>query len=399
VKVFISHSSRDKELVAALTDLLTESGLLSNSDLFVSSIDGFDVDDGVDFLDDIRTNLSEATLAITLLTPAYLDSEFCTWELGAIWAMGIAWVPVRVGLKPDGLPLLIRTRQARELGKAALGSIRSEIQKQKDSNVSDERWEAKRDALLALMPQIESALRSEWDSTGPAIARVEARVGRASDKLLEAMERIREAGWIALTLALGREEPSRVFKGALRAVARAIRDLLQETTGCPIRVAIKQLVSTDDDTQGGDQNDIRLMVQDLARDRDTSVRRTLDPVDGNTDFREIVIGNAEYFVSNRLSQLEGYENSHFPDGPPTYEATIVWPVRKIYEDDDDLAGLRLNGTSDFFGFLCVDSTKPDAFSKYDELLVGALAAALYLPLRLWNFEELLSDSEEDDESE
>jgi hypothetical protein len=355
----------------------------------VSSIDGFDVKDGDDFLDDIRHKLREATLAIPVLTPAYLDSEFCTWELGAIWAMGIDWVPVRVGVKPDMLPLLIKTRQAKELSKPSLGRIRSIIQKHKDMLSSDEAWEAKRDALLGNLATIEVALQPGWDSTASAIERVEARVGRASGRLLEATVRIREAGWIALTL--GGDEPSRVFTNALREVSRTIRDLLQDTTGCPIRVAIKQLVTVEDDTDSGEHHGIRLGIQDLARDNPKHVRWTIDPVDGNTDFREIVIGNSEYFVSNRLSQLEGYENSHFPDRSPSYESTVVWPIRKIYEDEDDIIVGNARGTSDFLGFLCVDSVNPDAFSKYDECLVGVLAASLYLPLRLWSFEELLAE--------
>jgi hypothetical protein len=120
----------------------------------------------------------------------------------------------------------------------------------------------------------------------------------------------------------------------------------------------------------------------------------VDAVEDNTDFREIIFGDAEYFVSNRLSELEGYENSHYPNSTPPYESTIVWPIRKIYEDEDDFIGVEVTGRGDFLGFLCLDSKTPDAFSVYDEQLVGVLAEALYIPFRLWNFDEYVARIEE-----
>jgi hypothetical protein len=164
-----------------------------------------------------------------------------------------------------------------------------------------------------------------------------------------------------------------------------------ETTGCPIRVSIKQLISVEDDGRG---DEVRLAVEDLVRDKPGDLKWTVDPVEANTDFREIVFGDAEYFVSNRLSELESYENSHYRDSAPAYESTVVWPIRKIYEDEDDFIGLEVTDDGDFLGFLCLDSTSPDAFSVHDEQLVGVLAEALYIPFRLWNFDEYAARNED-----
>jgi len=283
VLVFVSHSSRDKELVVAFTTLLTECGLVSAGELFVSSIDGYDVKDGDDFLEDI--------------------------------------------------------------------------------------------------------LQAGWDSTPQASTRVEARVGQAVFKLLKVTEHIRDAGWLAVTRE--ESEPSRVFTNALREVARAICDLLHDTTGSPIRVAVKQLVTIKEEGGDGNHGRLPMWVQDLARDNPNDVRSGMERVDSNSDFREILLGSSEFFASNRLSQLEGYENSHFPDRSPTYESTIVWPIRKIDEDVSHKKSVVPRTFNDFLGFLCVDSTEPDAFTKYDRWLVGILAAELFLPMRLWTLHESL----------
>lgn len=91
--VFISHSSVDEEFARALTRTLTESGLLADEQVFCTSVDGFGVPPGVDFIATIRHHLEQTTVALPLITPAYLESRFCGWELGALWAAGKRMIP------------------------------------------------------------------------------------------------------------------------------------------------------------------------------------------------------------------------------------------------------------------------------------------------------------------
>ncbi|MCL1898373.1 MAG: toll/interleukin-1 receptor domain-containing protein, partial [Micrococcales bacterium] len=309
VLVFVSHASRDKELVEALKALFTNTGLLvKEEELFVSSIDGCDVDDGEDFLVEIRTKLREATLAIPIITPAYLDSEFCHWELGAIWASDAMWFPLRLGIETDQLPTLIKTRQVKELGRGPLNGIRKRVQRLEEGRaVRDDLWRAECTSLLNEVPDIVTSLQGGWNTTSRNLERIEARVGQASGLLREAMYSIREAGWTALTVKAG--EPSKAFRLSLRHVAKEIKRLFVHTTGKQIRVSIKQLVY-EEGPPDGEGPAIRLGAQELARDDPNHVRGATDLVDDNTALCHIVKGEEEYFFSNRLSALRGYKNSH-----------------------------------------------------------------------------------------
>jgi len=112
--VFISHASIDKPIVDKFVDLLQTGINVSSNDIFCSSIEGLGIRRGVNFIDFIKSKLTEPGFVIPILTPCYYESIFCTCELGAAWA-----------LEQKIFPLIVPPLQYDDGLKAVLGGIQS----------------------------------------------------------------------------------------------------------------------------------------------------------------------------------------------------------------------------------------------------------------------------------
>jgi hypothetical protein len=87
-KIFISHSSKDKEIVNAFVEIILILGLeLKRSNIFSTSLDGLDVKSGEDFKQRIKRELIEAKVVIQMLSKNYRSSEVCLNEMGAAWVL------------------------------------------------------------------------------------------------------------------------------------------------------------------------------------------------------------------------------------------------------------------------------------------------------------------------
>lgn len=110
-RVFISHASVDKELADALADLLRLGSGLSHTQILCSSLDGMGIPIGTaNYLEFLRTQISNARLVLPLLTPAFFESEVCLIEIGAMWGLEMPTFPLLV-------PPIEFTRVERLLGK------------------------------------------------------------------------------------------------------------------------------------------------------------------------------------------------------------------------------------------------------------------------------------------
>lgn len=89
---FISHSSKDAPVVRSLMDILQNQFDLSRSDFFLSSDEQLTY--GGDWLEEIRNGVEESTIILPIITPNYLESQFCLCELGASWVNKQAIIPV-----------------------------------------------------------------------------------------------------------------------------------------------------------------------------------------------------------------------------------------------------------------------------------------------------------------
>jgi hypothetical protein len=103
LQIFISHSSKDKALAEALTDLLKAALGLPSNQIRCSSVDGHRLPVGVDTQSKLRAEVNAAKVVIGLVTPNSLASSYVMFELGARWGAGLFLAPLLAGVKPGGL--------------------------------------------------------------------------------------------------------------------------------------------------------------------------------------------------------------------------------------------------------------------------------------------------------
>lgn len=94
-KIFISHASKDKNLVGELIDLLENIGLDSHQ-IFCSSFEGHGIPLGEDFLETIKKELSAEVVVLFLITNNFYESKACLCEMGAAWALSKGHIPIVV---------------------------------------------------------------------------------------------------------------------------------------------------------------------------------------------------------------------------------------------------------------------------------------------------------------
>jgi hypothetical protein len=111
-KIFLSHSSIDKELANAVLDFLCTALRLHIDDFFCTSVEGANLRAGAYFDAEIREAVVAAPVFLSLLTPKAISSTYVLFELGARW-----------GSKKDHLPLLAKGVNPSDLRKPIDGMI------------------------------------------------------------------------------------------------------------------------------------------------------------------------------------------------------------------------------------------------------------------------------------
>ena len=94
IRVFISHSSRDRELVERLIDLLVSALHLPAGSIRATSVDGHRLEGGANTEATLRREVDEAEVLVGVLTPDSLDSLYVAFELGGRWVTGRPLVPL-----------------------------------------------------------------------------------------------------------------------------------------------------------------------------------------------------------------------------------------------------------------------------------------------------------------
>jgi hypothetical protein len=85
-KYFISHSEKDKDLAIEITSMIEAMGA-SQSDIFCSSITGYDTKIGEPWRDDLKARINDKTFMFFLLSENFYSSHMCLCELGAAWIL------------------------------------------------------------------------------------------------------------------------------------------------------------------------------------------------------------------------------------------------------------------------------------------------------------------------
>lgn len=94
-KIFLSHASKDVQLVDRFFEFLQLGMGLERTEIFCSLKKG-NLPTGENFIEKIREEIKECKAVIFLITEAYLESKFCLTELGAAWALGQSIYPLIV---------------------------------------------------------------------------------------------------------------------------------------------------------------------------------------------------------------------------------------------------------------------------------------------------------------
>ena len=88
--IFISHSSKDKELIDKFVDHILQLGIgLPDEKIRCTSINGLGIPNGEEMRAWISSKIKNCSLAFLILSPNYKRSEICLNEMGAIWALDI----------------------------------------------------------------------------------------------------------------------------------------------------------------------------------------------------------------------------------------------------------------------------------------------------------------------
>jgi nucleotide-binding universal stress UspA family protein len=103
LQVFISYSSKDRDLAAEMKGLIEAPGV----SVFLAEMS---IPPGELWSDRIRAALRESDAALLLLTPDSVERPWVMAEVGALWALDKPFVPA-VMYAPDELPEFITRRQ------------------------------------------------------------------------------------------------------------------------------------------------------------------------------------------------------------------------------------------------------------------------------------------------
>ncbi len=167
-KVFISHSSIDRSLAEKLVDLLENMGVMSQN-IFCSSVEGYGVPLGEDFLQRIKMELDESIMVLLLFSKNYYSSPICLCEMGAVWVKTILHVPVLVppfsfrdikGVATLTQGLIINDKKG-------LNSLYEKVKTQLNlDEININCWERKRDKFISeLLTDIE---KTDYELLEPA---------------------------------------------------------------------------------------------------------------------------------------------------------------------------------------------------------------------------------------
>lgn len=86
--IFISHSSKNKDQVAKIVDLLRSINLSPRRDIFCSSLPGYGIPNGANIFDFLRERFLNYDLHIIFVhSPEYYESPVSLNEMGAAWVL------------------------------------------------------------------------------------------------------------------------------------------------------------------------------------------------------------------------------------------------------------------------------------------------------------------------
>ncbi len=150
-RIFISHSSKDKQIVSSFIDHILCLGIgINRNDIFCTSIEDLAIKNGEDIRRHIQENIRYAEYSFLLISNHYKASEICVNEMGAVWAYDSN---VRLYLLPDfsfnNIGWLCDTRKANKItDTVALDMLYKEMQNYYSLPDNFENWSQQREIFI-----------------------------------------------------------------------------------------------------------------------------------------------------------------------------------------------------------------------------------------------------------
>lgn len=94
--VFVSHAVVDARIAEAIVGLLENGIGVPGDQIFCSSLEGYGIPTGENFVGYIKGQMENPDIVILLLTPNYFASKFCLCEMGAAWVKSHKIFPILV---------------------------------------------------------------------------------------------------------------------------------------------------------------------------------------------------------------------------------------------------------------------------------------------------------------
>jgi hypothetical protein len=150
--VFVSHAIKDAAIAAEIVELIEDGIGVPEAEIFCSSLDGYGIPTGKNFVTFMKEQMLQPKVVILLLTPAYFESKFCLSELGAAWVKSHYIFPILVpplGYE-DVRDVLLGTQVSRITDDIKFNELRDHLMKEVPLDAkSSTKWDVKRRAFLA----------------------------------------------------------------------------------------------------------------------------------------------------------------------------------------------------------------------------------------------------------
>ena len=156
--IFISHSSKNKDQIAKIADLLRSINLSPRRDIFCSSLPGYGIPNGANIFDFLRERFLNYDLHIIFVhSPEYYESAVSLNEMGAAWVLRTNATSLLLpGFDFSGMKgvigsdcIAIKLDGDRSEVKDRLNQLRRELESEFDiSDNEDIIWEEARDKFI-----------------------------------------------------------------------------------------------------------------------------------------------------------------------------------------------------------------------------------------------------------
>lgn len=151
-KIFISHASKDADIVEELIDILESLGVESGQ-IFCSSFEGYGIELGNDFLESLKSELKAEALVLFVLSKNFYESPICLCEMGASWVLSNHHIPILIPpMEYSDVKGVIPLSQGLKINEPRkLNLLKEKIEKlfEIENRSSQSTWERRRDRAIA----------------------------------------------------------------------------------------------------------------------------------------------------------------------------------------------------------------------------------------------------------